>query len=239
MRGNVWISGRLIPITSIVGGVLSFLAWVVALGTHPGARVVGPLWMIGGLLVYAVVRVRAGLPLVERVEEAHAPPADIVELSHGAIVVPLERLDAIAEEMMATACRLAAEADATVVGVSAIVIPVREPLDAPRPDREQEVEAVQQMATSLAAEYDVLYVGVAQRTRSPGRLVVDAAIRHKAALIVVGSPEKRRLSRSAQEQFFGSTVDFILRKAPCRVIVTHFPPGAELGEVRPSQPVPR
>jgi APA family basic amino acid/polyamine antiporter len=239
MRGNVWIGGRLIPITSIVGGVLSFLAWVVALGTHPGARVVGPLWMIGGLLVYATVRVRAGLPLVERVEEAEAPPADIVELSHGAIVVPLERLDPVAEEMMATACRLAAEADATVVGVSAIVIPVREPLDAPRPDREREVEAVQQMATSLAAEYDVLYVGVVDHTRSPGRLVVDAAIRHKAALIVVGSPEKRRLARSAQEQFFGSTVDFILRKAPCRVIVTHFPPGAELGESRPSEPVPR
>ena len=239
MRGNVWIGGRLIPITSIVGGLLSFVAWVVALGTHPGARVVGPLWMIGGLLVYAVVRVRSGLPLVDRVEEAEAPPADIVELSHGAIVVPLERLDPIGEEMMATACRLAVEAEATVVGVSAIVIPVREPLDAPRPDRESEVEAVQQMATSLAEEYDVLYVGVVERTRSPGRLVVDAAVRHKAALIVVGSPEKRRLARSAQEQFFGSTVDFILRKAPCRVIVTHFPPGAELGETRPSEPVPR
>ena len=50
MKGNVWISGRLIPVTSVVGVVLSFAAWVVALGTHPGARVVGPLWMIGGLV---------------------------------------------------------------------------------------------------------------------------------------------------------------------------------------------
>jgi nucleotide-binding universal stress UspA family protein len=44
-----------------------------------------------------------------------------------------------------------------------------------------------------------------------------------AALIVIGSPEKARLSANRQEAFFGRTVDFVLRKAPCRVIVTHFP----------------
>lgn len=236
MKGNMWIRGRLIPLTSVAGAVLAFLAWVVALGTHPGARVVGPLWMIGGLVVYAVVRTRAGLPLLERVQEALPPPADVTALSHGAVVVPLERLNAIAEEMMATACRLAVEAEATVVGVSAIVIPVREPLDAPRPQREREVHDVQEMAESLAAEYGVDYVGIVERTRSPGRLVVDAAVTHDAALIVVGSPEKRRLAKNTQEQFFGRTVDFILRKAPCRVIVTHFPPGAEAGDALPLEP---
>ncbi len=223
MRGNLWIRGRLIPITSVVGAVLSFAAWVVALGTHPGARVVGPLWMLGGLGMYTAVRVRAGLPMFERFEETAAPPPDVTELGHGAVVVPLERLDALAEEMMATACRLAVDAEATVVGVSAIYVPVRDPLDIPRAEREQEVAEVQEMAASLAAEYGVSYVPVTGRTRSPGRLVVDAAIEHGAALIVVGSPEKQRLARTLQEEFFGRTVDFILRKAPCRVIVTHFP----------------
>ena len=58
---------------------------------------------------------------------------------------------------MATACRLAVEAGAAVVGVSAIYVPVRDPLDAPRPEREQEVAAVQAMAASLADEYGVEY----------------------------------------------------------------------------------
>jgi basic amino acid/polyamine antiporter, APA family len=227
MKGNVWVRGRLIPLTSVVGAILAFAAWIVALGTHPGARVVGPLWMVAGLVVYTTVRVRAGLPLLERVEEAAPPSAEVTDLAEGAIVVPLERLDSIAEEMAATACRLALDTGATVVGVTAIVIPVREPLDAPRPEREREADAVQRMAESLAADYGVRYVGVTGRTRSPGRMVVDAATEHDAALIVVGSPYKRRLARSAQERFFGSTVDFILRKAPCRVIVTHFPPEAE------------
>ncbi len=59
---------------------------------------------------------------------------------------------------------------------------------------------------------------------------------HDATLIVIGSPEKRRLAREPQEAFFGRTVDFVLRKAPCRVIVTHFPPGAEAGDALPLEP---
>ncbi|HSD00832.1 MAG TPA: universal stress protein [Gaiellales bacterium] len=230
MKGNVWLGRRLIPITSVVGAVLSFAAWVVALGTHPGARVVGPLWMIGGLVVYAGTRIRAGLPMIDRIEEAAPPPADVTEIAFSAVVVPLEHLDAIAEETMATACRLAVEAGAAVVGVSAIYVPVRDPLDVAMTDREAQVAAVQEMAASLAEEYGVEYRPVVARTRSPGRLVVDAAVEHHAGLIVVGSPQKHRLARSVHEEFFGQTVDFILRKAPCRVIVTHFPAGAELVE---------
>ena len=36
MRGNVWIRGRLIPVTAVAGAVTAFAAWVIALGTHPG-----------------------------------------------------------------------------------------------------------------------------------------------------------------------------------------------------------
>jgi APA family basic amino acid/polyamine antiporter len=227
MKGNVWIRNRRIPLPSVFGVVLSFAAWVIALGTHPGARIVGPLWMLAGLGLYAATRIRADLPLMERTVEAAPPPADVTEIAFAAVVVPLERLDALAEETMATACRLAADAGATVVGVSAIKVPVREPLDTPLPGREAEVDEVQAMAAALAADYGIEYRGVVARTRSPGRLVVDAAVEHDAGLIIVGSPYKRRLARSQHEEFFGKTVDFILRRAPCRVIVTHFPADVE------------
>jgi len=223
MKGNVWIRGRLIPITSVVGTLLAFVAWVVALGTHPGARVVGPLWMVAGLAVYIVVRVRAGLPIIERVDDVLPPPEDVTDVAYSTIIVPLERLDAVAEETMAASCRIAVDSGAVVVGVSAIYVPVREPIDIPMPEREQEVEEVQELARSLASEYGVEYRSVVSRTRSPGRLIVDAAIEYDAQLIMVGSPYKRRMARSLHEEFFGQTVDFILRKAPCRVIVTHFP----------------
>ena len=138
-------------------------------------------------------------------------------------MVPLEEPGEIADEVMATACRLAVDTGAAVVGVSAIVIPVQEPLDAPRPERERAVAEVQEMARSLAADYGIEYRGVITRTRSAGRTIVDLVSEHGAGLIVIGSPEKPRLATNRQEAFFGHTVDFILRKAPCRVIVTHFP----------------
>jgi APA family basic amino acid/polyamine antiporter len=223
MRGNVWIKGKRIPLTAVAGALAAFGAWVIALGTHPGARDVGVLWMVAGLLIYAGVRVRGGFPLMARYEPGAPPPEDVIDLPQGPIVVPLEEPGEMAEEVMATACRLASENGSPVVGVTAITIPLTDPLDAPRPDREHAAVAVQDMGRSLAQDYGIEYRSVVARTRNPGRTIVDAVVEHGAALIVIGSPEKPRLAATRQEAFFGQTVDFVLRKAPCRVIVTHFP----------------
>lgn len=233
MRGNVAVSGRQIPVPAVLGAIGAFAVWVLCLGTHEGARIVGLCWILAGLLIYAAVRIAAGLPLMSRVVVGEAPADELIGIPHRAIVVPLEKLDAMAEEVAATACRLAAESDARVVGVSAIVVPVREPLDALRPDRDEEAARVQAMARSLAGDYGVEYTGVVRRTRMAGRTVVDVATDEDAGLIVIGAPAKRRLAHSREEAFFGKTVDFVLRKAPCRVLVTHFPAGvAAEDEVR-------
>ena len=182
MKGNVWMRGRLIPVTSVVGTVLAFVAWVVALGTHPGARVVGPLWMVARP---GALRGRAGAGRACRSSRASSRvrrrPQDVTEIAYSTVVVPLERLDAIAEETMASACRLAVDSGAVVVGVSAIYVPVREPIDRPMPEREREVGEVQAMAASLAVGVRRRVRSVVARTRSPGRLVVDAAIEYGAS----------------------------------------------------------
>src|SRR5262249_35089523 len=153
MRGNVWIHGKLIPITAIAGALAAFGAWVIALGTHPGARDVGVLWMVAGLGLYTLVRVRAGFPLMERYEPGAAPPEDVIDLPSGPIVVPLEEPGDLAEEVMATACRLALENNAPVVAVSAITVPVRDSLDVELPERERQVAEVQEMGRTLAEDY--------------------------------------------------------------------------------------
>ena len=59
------------------------------------------------------------------------------------------------------------------------------------------------------------------RARSIGHAIVDEAARRNADLIVMGSsPRWRRQSR-----FFSPTVDFVLRRAPCEVLVVAFPDG--------------
>ena len=70
--------------------------------------------------------------------------------------------------------------------------------------------------------------GTASRSRSRscgraslGEAIVEEAERHGADLIVLGSaPRWRRQSR-----FFSPTVDYVLRKAPCEVMVVAYPQG--------------
>ncbi|MGH3134724.1 MAG: universal stress protein, partial [Gaiellaceae bacterium] len=59
------------------------------------------------------------------------------------------------------------------------------------------------------------------RSRSIGHAILDEARTREADLIVLGSsPRWRRQSR-----FFSPTVDFVLRHAPCEVLVVAFPEG--------------
>ena len=59
------------------------------------------------------------------------------------------------------------------------------------------------------------------RARSIGHAIVEEARARDVDLIVVGSsPRWRRQSR-----FFSPTVDFVLRRAPCEVLVVAFPEG--------------
>jgi nucleotide-binding universal stress UspA family protein len=57
------------------------------------------------------------------------------------------------------------------------------------------------------------------RARAIGNAIVERAIEVDADLIVLGSaPRWRRQSR-----FFSPTVDYVLRKAPCEVLIVAFP----------------
>ncbi len=125
--------------------------------------------MIGGLGVYAIVRVRAGLPLMERVRDGAPPPADVTALSHGAIVVPLERPDAIAEEVMATACRLATETERDGGrGERDLGAGARSAGRASARSASGRWQTCRRWRASLAADYGVDYVGIVRAHAQPG-----------------------------------------------------------------------
>ena len=77
---------------AVLGAIGAFAVWVLCLGTHEGARVVGLCWILAGLLMYAAVRIAAGLPLMSRVVVGEAPADELIGIPHRAIVVPLEKL---------------------------------------------------------------------------------------------------------------------------------------------------
>ncbi len=59
------------------------------------------------------------------------------------------------------------------------------------------------------------------RARAIGQAILEQAGERKSDLIVLGSsPRWRR-----QSKFFSPTVDYVLRSAPCEVLVVAFPQG--------------
>ena len=63
LGGNIRVKGREMPITAILGLITTSAVWVVLTAGQPFTRVVGLIWMVGGLLIYYVYRRREHLPL--------------------------------------------------------------------------------------------------------------------------------------------------------------------------------
>ena len=204
-------------VAPLLGAPLAIAFWVVAMVTHPAARYAGPIWLAIGLALYLVVRRRAHLGLL-------AEAAPVQELPAGAeferVLVPM-KLGPIGEEMVATAVALGKERGAHVDALFVIVVPLDREIDAPLFDLEEQAAASLAEAVLLGEENGVHVEPVTVRSRSLGRAIVEQAVERGSDLIVVGSsPRWRR-----QSAFFSPTVDYLLRTAPCEVLVVAFPQG--------------
>ena len=215
---------RGIPVPSVVGALLTFAVWIIALATHPGARYAGPVWLGVGLVIYIVVRKSRGEGLLERVVSADEHRG-LAEAEFSRILVPM-KLGDIGEEMIATAVKLAEERGASVEALHVIRVPLELPLDAELIDEEERAEASLAEAKLLGADHGVTVEGRTVRARSIGQAIVQEAQERGADLIVLGSaPRWRRQSR-----FFSPTVDYVLKKAPSEVLIVAFPQGVLEGD---------
>ena len=217
-RPDVSIGGHRIPLPALVGAPLTFAIWVLALVTHSGARYAGPLWLACGLVLFVLVRRSQRRGLFEHVTPVEALPAG-AEFKR--ILVPM-KLGDIGEEMIATAIALAKEGGAEIEAITVVRVPRRFELTGELPaDVAAKVDASLDEARLLGEDHGVEVRTDVVRARSIGHAIVEEAQSRGADLIVLGSsPRWRRQSR-----FFSPTVDFVLRRAPCEVLVVAFPEG--------------
>jgi CIC family chloride channel protein len=123
--------------------------------------------------------------------------------------------------MVATAVALAKERDARVDALFVIVVPLEHAIDAPLWELEEQAAASLAEAVLLGEENDVRVEPITVRARSIGQAILEQAGERDSDLIVLGSsPRWRR-----QSAFFSPTVDYVLRNAPCEVLVVAFPQG--------------
>jgi basic amino acid/polyamine antiporter, APA family len=217
---NVALRGAQVPVPALLGAVLTLALWVVALATHEAARVVGPLWVLLGAAVYVAVR-RAGMESVlGSVVPAEPDLVPEAPAEHRRVLVPV-KIGPIGEEVLATALRLAEESNGRVSVLHVLRVPFDKELDAALPAAEALAEASIAEAREVAAEQGIELEGSVVRARSLGEAIVEEAERDAADLIVMGSaPRWRR-----QSLFFSPTVDYVLRKASCDVMVVAYPQG--------------
>jgi APA family basic amino acid/polyamine antiporter len=208
-----------VPVPSVVGAFLTAVVWVLALATHAGARYGGPAWLLAGLVMYVIVRRSRGEGLLERVVSADEHPA-LTEAQYSSILVPL-KLGPIGEEMVATAVKLAQESGASVWALHVIRVPMERALEDELADEEESAAAAIAEAQLLGADHGVEVKGKTVRARSIGAAIVEQAKELGVDLIVVGSAPKWR----RQSRFFSPTVEYVLKKAPCEVLVVAFPQG--------------
>jgi APA family basic amino acid/polyamine antiporter len=248
-----------LPVPAMVAAVLSGLAFVSVLLFHDTARWVGGGWMAFGLLFYVVYRKGfEGTTLTKRVSVTEqALTKQVPEIAYGNILVPVfgSKLD---DDMVATAGRLAAaetaasgELDhASVQIVYVIDVPLTLPLDAELPpEREKDAERALNRAREVAEEYEDVEVATeAVRAREVGAGIVDAARRAGVEAIVIGGepPSKIRGGAvlggvgAARPAEVGAATEYVLKKAPCRVLLTAPPELApDEASTEQQEPLPR
>jgi nucleotide-binding universal stress UspA family protein len=98
-----------------------------------------------------------------------------------------------------------------------IVVPLDLPLDADLPDQEALADALLDEAHDIGDLYGVRVVERLARSRNAGAEIVAEADRRNAELVVMGAPRLPHHTRTSA--IFGKTADYVLRHAPCRVMI--------------------
>jgi basic amino acid/polyamine antiporter, APA family len=209
-RGVDW------PLFALVGGAGTLLSWLDVVVQYPSTRYAGLGWLILGFAIYVLYRRRLGISLTETVR-APVVIGPAAALEYRSILVPVAP-GYPSDEAMDVACRLATERRASIVALTIIEVPLELPLDADLPEEVAEANRQLDEARAIGESYGVRVIPRLVRARNSGRAIVDEAIRRQAEIIVMGGPRRVRLA-AGKRQIFGDTVDFVLKHAPCRVMV--------------------
>ena len=234
---NVRIGSHELPLPAIAGALISGLAWISVFLLHRTAVYVGGGWMLFGLVFYVIYRRYVeGTPLTRRVQ---VPEASLkkqpTEVEFSTILVPVfgTGLD---DDIVSTAGRLAdaevgkGERPPRLEIVYVAELPLTVPLDAPLP---KEIRAGGETALERAREVGGEYENVEVTTklvpaRSIGSGIVDEARDKDVEVIVMGGEPPTRIRGGAvlggiggaRPDEIGEVTEYVLKRAPCRVLLT-------------------
>ena len=240
---SIPLRGASVPLPAVLGAILSGAGWLSVIIFHPGARYVGAGWLLAGIALYVTYRKTQDKPVLRRFTiPERALRHEALEPEFGSILVPVfgNRLD---DDIIQTAGRLAAETHSggdqggsLIEALWVFELPLSLPLDA-RLTEAQVSRAREALARAKAVGEEYEGVSVATtviRARRIGAAIVREARDRGVEAIVLAAEEPSRIRGGALfgggggplDNYVGEITKYVIRKAPCRVILTASPSGA-------------
>ncbi len=210
-RPNLSFRGISWPLFAIIGALGTGAAWLVVVIQDAPTRYAGMAWLAAGFAFYVLYRRRLKLPL-RATNRAPIPLGPALALEYRSILVPIVAGHE-SREAVEVAARLATERAGRIVLLRVIVVPLELPLDADLTEQVEEAHHLLDNAYAVVEPYGVRAVERIIRARQAGRAIVDEAERRGTEVVVLGA------RRGAYKTIFGSTVEYVLKNAPCRVMV--------------------
>jgi len=213
--GNIQMKGWSLPVFAVVGGIGTGLALIVVSVLNLSVLAAGSGWLIAGVVTYVLYRRSQGLGLFAEEKVELPVPATEREAEYESVLVALEPRE-YSPGAVATAVKMAARRRHGVHVLVPITVPSALPIDAEMPEREAAAQAViEQACMQGGARVDGHWEKV--RPGQAGNLIAKEAAEISAQAIVMALPPRQAGS------LFGKTLETVLEKRPCRVIIQSDP----------------
>ncbi|MCB0857573.1 MAG: universal stress protein [Solirubrobacterales bacterium] len=224
-RGNFKVRGILIPITAVLGGLGTFLAWLVVMALNPATLAVGSLWLLIGLAGYVLYRRHQELPLTGTVKVLLPEPLGVEEIEYKSVIVAFPADQPFSEDVMATAAKLTSDRRRGIHITALLTVPTHLPLESSMVEEEKKAQEKIERAKLIAG---LRVSGSVERVRpgQEGYFLARQATTSKAAAIVIGLRSRGGIPQ------YSKTLETVMRERPCRVIVVTEDPSATNGAGR-------
>jgi len=139
-------------------------------------------------------------------------------MEYSRILVPVTGTEAD-EEAIKLACRVVKKNKGEIRVIYVITVKRNLPLDAEIESEIRKAEGVLDHIERIAEEEDHEVKTDLLQAREAGLTIVEEAVEQKVDLILMGVKYKKRFGQFS----LGDTVPYVLKNAPCRVILCHQP----------------
>ena len=136
------------------------------------------------------------------------------------ILVPVQD-NRESEQALDVSCRLAGEHGAVITTVVVVEVPSLLPLDAHMTEEERAAHRLLERAGAVADSYGVRVSPRIVRGRDAASAILEEAEAAASEIVIIGSPRKGRAYKGPR--IFGGTVEHVLKRARCRVMVIGAP----------------